>query len=80
MEIVLTCTISGAFILLAYTLGLKNGQRIVNKEPIELPKNPIEAVKEKQVNKKYEEEIQKLNTIFENIDNYDGTGANQKEV
>jgi hypothetical protein len=81
METIFICTIFGVFILLSYTIGLKNGQKIVNKEPIELPNiNPVEKVKEKHIEKKQQEELDKFNSILSNIDNYDGTGAYQKEV
>lgn len=82
MESIITCTIFGVFILIAYTLGLKNGQRIVKNEPIELPKveNPVESINKKRLEKEQQKEIDKINKILENIDNYDGTGANQQEV
>lgn len=82
METIFICIIFGVFILIAYTLGLKNGQKIVKNEPIELPKveNQIEKINQKKIEKEYQKEIDKINNILENIDNYDGTGANQKEV
>ena len=82
METIITCTIFGVFILVAYTLGLKNGQKIVKSEPIELPKveNLVEKIQQKKLEKEQQKEIDKINKILENIDNYDGTGANQQEV
>ena len=82
METIFTCTIFGVFILVAYTLGLKNGQKIVKSEPIELPKveNSVEKMQQKKLEKEQQKEIDKINRILENIDNYDGTGANQQEV
>lgn len=81
MEIVCVCTVFGVFILLAYTLGLKNGQKIINQQPIELPNiNPIEIIQKKAIEKKQQTEMDKINNLLDNIDNYDGTGANQKEV
>ena len=82
METIFICIIFGVFILIAYTLGLKSGQKIVKNEPIELPKveNQIEKINQKKIEKEYQKEIDKINNILENIDNYDGTGANQKEV
>lgn len=82
METIITCTIFGVFILVSYTLGLKNGQKIVKNEPINLPKveNPFEKISQEKLEKEQQKEIEKINKILENIDNYDGTGANQQEV
>lgn len=82
METIITCTIFGVFILVAYTLGLKNGQKIVKNEPVELAKveSPVEKIKQKKIEKEQQKELNKINKILENIDNYDGTGANQQEV
>lgn len=51
-----------------------------------LPKveNPIKKIKnkiaEKQEMDNIQEQIEQINTIYENIENYDGTGNNQKEL
>ena len=46
--------------------------------------NPIKTVKEKMQNKKEQETIQEqldeLNRIYENIENYDGSNKGQKEL
>ena len=64
--------------------GLKVGMSIVKGEPIELPSlpsiNPLQAYKERQNKKEAEREQDKLDTILQNIEAYDGTGANQKDV
>lgn len=53
----------------------------VNNVPLT---NPIKAVKKKIEDKKAQEEIQEqleeLNKIYQNIENYDGTENNQKEL
>ena len=42
---IILCTIVGVFILVAYTLGLKNGQKISRNEDIQLPNvNPVAAI------------------------------------
>lgn len=47
-------------------------------------KNPIEEVKteihSKKVKKETSKSIETMNTILQNIDSYDGTNRNQKEV
>jgi len=79
METIITCTIFGVFILFAYTLGLKNGQKIVKQEQIELPSvvKPIQDAFAARKEKKVLSEYQKL---FDNIDNYDKPGYSQKDV
>ena len=66
METIVTCTIFGVFILVAYTLGLKNGQKIVKNESIELPKveNPVERIQQKKLEKEQQKEINKINKIL----------------
>ena len=61
METIFICIIFGVFILIAYTLGLKSGQKIVKNEPIELPKveNQIEKINQKKIEKEYQKEIDK---------------------
>lgn len=84
MEIIISNVIIGIFILLAYTLGLKNGQKLSNNENIELPKNPIKEYKENKISRELEkeqnEDITRLNNILKNIDSYDGTSDGQEEI
>ena len=79
METIFTCTIFGVFILIAYTLGLRNGQKIVKQERIELPNivKPIQDVIDTKKEKKVVSEYLKL---FDNIENYDKPGYIQKDV
>ncbi len=41
---------------------------------------PVEAYKEHKLTKEQKKELDKYMTIADNIENYDGTGANQKDV
>ena len=83
MEILLALAVS---ILngVCFFCGLKAGTSVVKGEPIELPSlpsiNPIKAYREHENNKRAEREQEELATILHNIDAYDGTGANQKDV
>ena len=69
--------------LLGMWLGAKLGQRIGKGEDIEAP-HPILMWQEHQEHRESRKEAQreqdKVNTILQNIDSYDGTGANQKDV
>ena len=82
METIFLCTIFGVFILVSYTMGLKNGQKLKNKEEIKMP--IIEKTEEK--NKKYEEveafdkQQEAIMQVLENVENYDGTAKGQKKI
>lgn len=64
-------------------VGFFCGYRIEHQKPIHI-QNPITTVKEKMETKKIEdankERLEELNTILENIENYDGTSQGQKEL
>ena len=80
MEILLVLIVS---ILngVCFFCGLKTGMSVVKDKPIELPSfNPLKAHRERENKKEAEKEQDKLNTILQNIEAYDGTGANQKDV
>lgn len=84
METIISNVTISIFILLAYTLGLKNGQKLSKNEMIELPKNPIKEYKENKISRELEKEqnehITRFNNILKNIDSYDGTSASQEEI
>ena len=81
MEIIILAIVINIGNILCFIIGAKITQKLSKKEEIIIPElNPVKAIKERQLTKQQEEELGKYNTIFENIDNYDGTGANQKEV
>lgn len=81
IETIILCTIFGVFILLAYTLGLKNGQRLKENKSIELPKVTETARKVLHKEKSLEDSLSKEERIsWENINNYDGTLESQKHI
>lgn len=69
--------------LVFFFVGAKVGRAIVNGNKIELP-NPIEAIKENRVQreaqKSIEREQERIDTIMHNINSYDGTSNNQKDI
>ena len=80
-ECILLCTIFGVFILLSYTLGIRNGQKLSKNEEIKLPEvNPITIVNNEK--EKYEERKKQdaLEVMLENIENYDPTGKGQQDI
>ena len=81
METIVLILLVGVLNLLAFLVGAKVGQKVVNKEPVELPTiNPITLYKEHKEKEEMSKEQEKLNTMLDNINNYDGSSANQKEI
>ena len=71
--------------LLFVVVGFVMGRMTVStKEPVtrsyKAITRPIQTYKEGKLTKEQEKEIEKYTTIMENVENYDGTGANQKDV
>ena len=80
-ESILLCTIFGVFILVAYSLGLKNEQRLSKNEEVVVPNvNPIKVITEEQEKHEEKKKQQAYEIMMSNIDNYDGTGLGQKDI
>lgn len=80
MTILLILTV-GILNIGCFFIGAKVGQKAVKGEPIELPSlNPMKAYRELQDRKQAEREADRLDTILQNIETYDGTSAGQKDV
>ena len=71
----------GTLNVVCFLIGSKIGQKVAKGEDIELPSlNPLKAYREAQDRKQAEKEADKLDTILQNIEAYDGTSAKQKDV
>ncbi len=80
MEILLAITV-GALCIGCFLIGAKVGQTVSKGESIELPSaNPLEAYRKREAKKEAQAEQERIDTIMRNIECYDGTGANQKDV
>lgn len=81
IEVIILCTIFGVFIIVAYSLGLKNGQRLSKNEEVVVPNvNPVKVVTE-EIEKHEEKKRQEREDVINyNIDIYDGTGLGQKDI
>lgn len=67
--------------ILCFFIGAKVGQKVVNNEPIELPTiNPVEIYAEHKEKEEVKKEISDLETMLENVNNYDGTTLGQKKL
>jgi hypothetical protein len=81
METIILVMLMGGMNLLAFLIGARVGQKVVNNAPVELPTiNPITLYKEHKDKEEMSKEQEKLNTMLDNINNYDGSSANQKEI
>ncbi len=64
-----------------FIIGAKVGQTVAKGEKIETPTiNPMKAMREHQSKKEAEAEQNRIDTIMQNIDSYDGTSNGQKDV
>lgn len=80
-ESIILCTVFGVFILVAYSLGLKNGQRISKNEEVVVPNvNPIKVITEEKERHEEKKKQEAYEIMMSNIDNYDGTGLGQKDI
>ena len=67
--------------VVCFLVGAKVGQKVDKGEPIETPNlNPVKVYREREARLQVEREINKLDTIMQNIETYDGTGNGQKDV
>ena len=81
METIIMILIVGTLNVVCFFIGAKVGQKVVKGEEIELPSlNPMKAYREAQDRKQAEREADRLDTIMQNIEAYDGTTAGQKDV
>ena len=64
-----------------FLVGARVGQKVVKGEEVTIPNlNPVEALKEHREKQEARKEQNRLETIMQNIENYDGTDYGQKEV
>lgn len=76
MEVLIILAV-GTLNIVCVLFGVKVGMSVVKGVP---SINPLKAYREREDRKRAEREQDKLATILQNIETYDGTGANQKEV
>lgn len=79
MEVLLILAM-GLVCMACFLMGAKVGQAVAKGEKVELPINPLMSAKERQTKQEAEFEQNRLSTILQNIDRYDGTSDGQKDV
>ena len=78
MEILLVLT-TGALCIACFFIGVRTGQRVSRGQDIKIP-TIAEVKREREEKREADLERDRLNTILENIDNYDGTSVGQKDI
>ena len=79
MEILWIAAISAANIL-CFLVGARVGQKVAKGGTVELPKDPVQAIRAAQDRKEAKRKQNKVETMLRNIDKYDGTGFGQEEI
>lgn len=80
MEIALVLVV-GAMCCTCFFFGAKVGQTVSKGEDIKTPTiNPLKAYRENEQRKEAEKEQNRIATVMQNIEAYDGTGRGQKDV
>lgn len=80
MDYLMILTI-GTLCIVCFFVGAKVGQKVVKGERLELPSiNPIEKIKEHNSRKEAERKQERNETIWRNIERYDGTPFGQEDV
>ena len=77
----LTILAIGAVCIACFVMGAKVGQAVSKGEKVEVPEvNPIKAIQEHRARQEAQMEQSRMETILQNIDNYDGTSHKQEDV
>lgn len=67
--------------VVCFVIGARVAQRVSKGESVELPYlNPMEAYRKHEAKKTAQMEQDKVDTIMQNIERYDGTSRGQKDV
>ena len=81
METIILVLLMGGMNLLAFLIGARTAQKADKGQEIKLPSiNPMQAYKEHREHTEASKEQERLNTMLENINNYDGTPTGQKDI
>ncbi len=71
----------GILCIVCFFIGAKVGQKVVRQETITLPNlNPMKAIEEHREKQETNKENEKKETIWKNLERYDGTSAGQEDV
>lgn len=78
---ILSVIVTGVLCIACFYIGAKTGQTVAKGKDIEMPKvNPMKIYKERQDKREADKELEKIETILQNIDRYDGTSVGQQDI
>ncbi len=78
---VLAILAMGFVCVACFLAGAKLGQTVTKGEDIKLPSlNPMQAVRDHKSRREAEVELDRFNTIMQNIEKYNGTPYGQEDV
>jgi hypothetical protein len=81
MDIAILIATVGVLCIGCFCVGAKVGQTVSKGEEINLPTvNPMEAYRQHKAKQEAQQEQDRLETIMQNVENYDGTSNGQKDV
>jgi hypothetical protein len=81
MDNILVALVTATACVTCFIVGAKVGQKVIKGVEIEFAKpDPLKAIRDHREKQKADEEQERLNTIMQNIENYDGTANGQKKV
>lgn len=81
METILTIIAVGTLNLACFFVGSKLGQKVAKGEDINIPNlNPMDMVRNHKDKLQARAESERMSVILQNIENYNGTSSNQKEL
>ena len=77
----LTIAIIAVSNILCFMVGAKVGQAVSKGQKVELPSiDPVKAVREHKAKMEAYREQDRMDTILQNIENYDGSSNGQRDV
>ena len=77
----LEIAVIGVLVIFSFVIGAKVGQNVAKGETVNLPSfNPLNAIREQNDKKQAEKVQERIDTIMQNIEGYDGTSRGQKDV
>lgn len=72
---------TGVLCIVCFIIGAKVGQTVSKGEDIKLPSvNPVKIHREHEARREAQREQERIDTIMQNIERYDGTSIGQKDV
>ena len=81
MEALLIIAAVAASNIVCFVIGAKVGQAVSKGEEVKLPTvNPLEAYRANKEKEEAQRQQDRIDTILQNVESYNGTAAGQKDV